>query len=78
MNYNFWNEEFANQAKKEGWGIYLDNNSNLFETIQKDDDSNIFDDDEAAISFVKDRARNGSIMHKNALLYILRDDNIKE
>ena len=67
-------EEFdCNQAMSEGWGIFESTEHGWH--IEKDDESNEFADDEAAINWVYAKAAMGSKYHADALAWI-EDNNL--
>lgn len=56
-----WRPSYGLQADAEGWGIFNDN------TIQRDDEADVFAGDDEAIAFVRRRAAEGSQLHAAAL-----------
>jgi hypothetical protein len=60
-----WTVGDANKADAEGWSLF--DAGGRFE-IERDDETEIFDSDEAAVAHVERRAAEGSTLHAKALL----------
>jgi hypothetical protein len=56
-----WTHDFAERAIEEGWGV------NDLHEIVRDDDQALFESDEAALNYVRERALRGSVMHATAI-----------
>jgi hypothetical protein len=67
---------FYGDANHEGWSLFDVNSTGLLE-IQRDDEADLFESDEAAVNFVRRRANEGSMPHYLALRTHLRHAAIR-
>lgn len=62
--------EELDQMEREGFGIFdIDGNGYIFE-IQKNDERNIFSNDDEALIFIKKEAQKGSILHMKIIEFM--------
>ena len=71
-----WTLDDERRANIEGWCV--SNSSDGCDEIQRLDEAEVFHEDGAAIAHVYWMAGTGSVLHKKAILYTLRDGNVWE
>lgn len=73
-----WTQQDSEAAAREGWDVfYACRASDEQYQIEKDDEAGIFVSDAEALYHVYDQALRGSMLHRRALLFVLRDDNVR-
>lgn len=69
-----WTEADSASASAEGWGVF--HVDGCYYDIQKCDEADVFPEDPAAVWHVFTLATSGSQLHRRALLFVLREDNV--
>ncbi len=69
-----WTKKDEAAANKEGWCV--SRTSDGFDEIQRLDDKEVFYEDAAAIAHVYWMAGTGSVLHRKAIKYTLREGNV--
>ena len=64
-----WSESDSDESQKQGWFI---SDAGNFREIEKDDSSNIFNNDFDAVEFVIENAKNGNELAWKAIKSLLR------
>lgn len=70
-----WSQDDSTAAQAEGWDVFHVDDAQY--EIQKCDEAERFNEDARAVFHVYDKALSGSELHRRALAFVLRDDNIK-
>ncbi len=60
-----WSREDDAEAEKEGWNLFSVDDGRL--EIQRIDEYDVFETDDAALAFIRERAAGGSALHQKAL-----------
>lgn len=69
-----WSAADSLSAQAEGWDVF--HVDDLYYDIHKCDDAEIFAEDPLAVWHVYTMATAGSALHRRALAFVLRDDNL--